>query len=93
MQLQWNSSERRCYNCNQLGHMAWRCPNKSVKINKIEAAKALVVPGKISNQHTDLMIDTGAAMSMVPAKLISSAGMSEEQSVKSLCPQPEWHSM
>lgn len=71
MQLQWNHAERHCYYCNQFGHLAWRCPKKSVKINKIEAAKALVVPGKVSNQHTDLMIDTGAAMSMVPAKLIS----------------------
>ena len=52
--------------------MAWLCFNKSIKINKIDATKAVMVPGKIGSQHTDLMTDTGATMSMVPAKLINS---------------------
>jgi len=59
-----------CFNCGRRGHYAARCPDKQIRINKIAAPKLITVPGKIGDEVTDMMLDSGAAMSMFPAKLI-----------------------
>ena len=60
-----------CFNCGKKGHFAAQCPDRQVRINKISTSNSIMVSGKIGNKETSMMLDSGAAMSLFPAKLIN----------------------
>ena len=59
-----------CFNCGQRGHIAARCPEKTVTINLIGGAGPLTTKGKIGGKETNLLLDSGARMSVFPSSLI-----------------------
>ena len=60
-----------CYICNKPGHFAWRCPDKPACINRIEDDDMFMVEGRVGNTPTRIMLDSGASVSLVPARLVS----------------------
>ena len=59
-----------CFNCGRKGHYAAKCPDKQVRINRIEAPNLITIPGIIGREECSMMLDSGAAMSLFPAKLV-----------------------
>ncbi len=59
-----------CFSCGKKGHYAAQCPDRQVRINRISTPRSFMVSGRIGDQETDLMLDSGASMSLFPAKFI-----------------------
>ena len=69
--IERSSFHGECFNCGRRGHYAARCPDKQeVRINRIDAPKLITISGKIGKEPSSMMLDSGAAMSLFPAKLI-----------------------
>ena len=76
----------RCYNCNQQGHFASRCPSKAALFTgqehpkpspetqreELEEAPPTVLEGEVDGALVrDILVDTGAAKTMVRKGLVS----------------------
>ena len=59
-----------CFYCGRKGHYAVTCPDRQVRVNKIAAPQSITVTGKVGDKEIKMMLDSGAAMSMFPAKML-----------------------
>ena len=85
------SSKVVCYHCHEEGHKSPQCPKKLEPKNEKEAKPTfvrrvwaghdedVVLPGKMNDQETTFLLDSGARISIVPENLISQKQLTGEK--------------
>lgn len=60
-----------CYNCKEKGHVSYKCPNKSTPVSNVQLIQNLpFVEGTVNGKQNKLLLDSGAAMSLVHPELV-----------------------
>ena len=66
-----------CYACGEKGHVSYKCPNKSLQVSNVQLVKRLpFLDGEINGKASKLLLDSGAAMSLVHPDLVQQEQLS-----------------
>ena len=64
-----------CFICKKKGHAAYRCPDKVSLVDTVHAADVgLLVEGKVGEKPTAMLLDSGAALTLIPPELAEASG-------------------
>lgn len=69
---QWRGRKLTCYACNAEGHIACNCPEKGSRVNRVKHGKDnFVIDAQINGISAAALVDSGADVTVVPAKLVA----------------------
>ena len=71
-------SEIQCYKCQNKGHFAKNCMDKTYRIQEGRKDSTLMGEGQVTGKPTRMQIDNGASRTVVNRDLISPADIEEE---------------